>query len=372
MQVKSQPWVHSWYGDSLGFFLIPISFLLLATFSLPPFGNFDPKTIIYWVLIIDWAHIFAQWHRIYCNPLETKKAKWIYPVSYLALIPLIALYFQLSQIWHVETFLIYFVIFHFIKQHYGFIRIYSKIDGAKTKFESTTESAFIYLCMWTPVLYWHIDFPKKNFYWFENFIKNPVTQSLFYPAIAAYVFCLVAYVVAEVKRSKRNQVINWPKNIALSASALGWGLIAFMIKSPILIFFTVVLTHDISYIFLVWFIGRRDVKLQKKEVPWYSWWSVPGFAWYMFAIVLIGQTIMALHGEIGHNLNRDYFLVGKFFNDIPYSEGWWQNFGYAIFYATQAHHYFIDKFLWKKEKDLSFMMKTGQYVSPDIAAEKAA
>lgn len=68
MQVKSQPWMHSWYGDSLGFFFIPLAFLILALFSFPPFGNIGPQSIsrvIFWVLVIDWAHIFAQWHRIY-------------------------------------------------------------------------------------------------------------------------------------------------------------------------------------------------------------------------------------------------------------------------------------------------------------------
>lgn len=379
MQVKSQPWVHSWYGDSLGFFLIPLSFILLATFSLPPFGNFDPKyvgVVISYVLLIDWAHIFAQWHRIYCNPVESTRAKWIYPISFIVLVPIIALYFQYVSIDHVEKFLIYFVIYHFIKQHYGFIRIYSKTDGSKTKFESVTESALVYLCMWTPVLYWHIDFPKKDFYWNLHFLKNPVTQNLFYPAIAAYAFCLVAYVFAEYKRTKRNQMFNWPKNIALTLSALGYGLISIMVESKMLIFFTVVFTHDVSYIFLVWFIGRRDEKLKTKKIAWYSWWSVPGFTWYLLALILMGQTIMALHGELGHDLNRHYFLVGKFFNDLPWSAGWWQNFGFALFYATQAHHYFIDKFLWKKEKDLSFMMKTGQFNPPQpelkAAGETAA
>ncbi len=364
MQVKSQPWMHSWYGDSLGFFLIPLAFLLLALFSFPPFGNIGPHSlsrVIFWVLVIDWAHIFAQWHRIYCNPLESKQAKWIYPLSYLALIPLVALYFQLSEIDHVEKFLIYFVIYHFIKQHFGFIRIYSKTDGQKSKFESYTETALIYLCMWTPVFYWHIDFPKKDFYWNLHFLRNPVTQNIFYPAIIAYGFCLIAYVIAEYKRTIRNQMFNWPKNLALGLAAFGWGLVSIMVESKILIFFTVVLVHDLSYIFLVWFTGRRDEKLLNKKISWYSWWSVPGFSWFLFSIVLMGQLTMALHGRVGHNLDRDWLIVGKIFGGIPFSEGWWQNVGLALFYATQAHHYFIDKYLWKKEKDLSFMMKTGQF-----------
>jgi hypothetical protein len=369
MQIKSQPWIHSWYGDSFSFFLIPITFVVLAFFKFPPFGNIDQKSVnklITWVLIIDWAHIFAQWHRIYTNPLESKKGKWVYPLSYLLLIPLLGWSFQFGIMDAVESFLVYFVIFHFIKQHFGFIRIYSKIDGPKTKFESMTESALIYLCMWTPVLYWHTYFPKQGFYWTLHFVKHPYVQALFWPAIILYAFTFGCYVFAEGKRWKRNGIINWPKNLAILTSALGWGLVSIFVEAQILIFFTVILTHDLSYTFFVWIIGRRDDKIRNKKVPWFSWFSIPGFFIYLFAIIFISQIVMATYAEMAHDLNRDYLIVGKFFNNLPSSPGWWQEFGAAFFFGTQAHHYFIDKYLWKKEKDLAYMVNTGRY-----AVEKA-
>lgn len=364
MQIKSQPWIHSWYGDSLGFFAIPLVAIFLAVFRLPPFRYIDAAHIgalITYVLIIDWAHIFAQWHRIYSNPLETS-GKWIYPLSYFLLFPVVGLIFYLGYLAPVESFLVYFVIYHFIKQHYGFIRIYSKIDGVKTKFESVTESALIYLCMWTPVLYWHSEFPKKDFYWLVHFIKSPLVKNLFWPALVAYIFCFLAYALAEFKRTKRNGIFNWPKNLALLSAAAGWGLVSVFGEVPVLIFFTVVLTHDVSYIVFVWLIGRRDYKIRKNQVSWFSFWSIPGFLLFCFSALLLSQIIWAIYIETTMDQNRSYFIVGTIFNDLPsFKEGYMLNLCTSLFYATQAHHYFIDKYLWKKEKDLAYMVSTGKY-----------
>ena len=364
MQIKSQPWIHSWYGDLLGFHLIPLIFAFLAFMRWPPFqvatyAHMD--LLILGILLIDWAHIFAQWHRIYYNPVETIKAKWIYPISYILLIPIVGLYVYYGSRLHVEVALVYFVIFHFIKQHFGFLKIYSKIDGAKTKFESLSETALFYLCMWTPVIYWHISFPKKDFYWAARILPIPYINVIFNIACILYTLSAAIYVVTELRRWKRNGIVNIPKNLALIAAALAWGGVSLFSDVAVLVMFTVVLTHDVSYTILVWMTCRRDEQIVKKKVDWFSWWSAPGFLFYVLILVLGSHLIMVLHLEIARNAELDYAIYGKIFNNITSSSLVWQHFGWGLFFATQAHHYFIDKFLWKKEKDLSYMVMTGKF-----------
>lgn len=362
MHVKSQPWIHSWYGDFFGLHFIPILFAILALFRLPPFREINAgllEQLVFAVLIIDWAHIFAQWYRIYSNPAEKLKTKYIYLFSYLLLIPVITLALHFDTRMIINRFLIYFVVFHFIKQSFGFIKIYSRIDGIKTKFESYVETTLIYSAMVCPVIYWHVKFPKPDFTWAYFFLKSPVFSYLVIPAFTLYGFCLILYVSNEYKRWKTKQIFNVPKNLALAAAAIGWGAISLLPESKLLIMFTVVLTHDMAYTVFVWYIGRRDTKIQTSKVSWFSWWSVPGFFLYVIAIIAVSHPIMVLHLEMARNAEMDYWMLGKIFNNAPYS-GWWQNFGFAIFFATQGHHYFIDKYLWKKEKDLAYLVHSGQ------------
>lgn len=357
--IKSQPWIHSWYGDSIGFFAIPFIFFTFALFNLPPFNGLSRSNltaIIYGVLILDWGHIFAQWFRIYLNPAESKRAKYIYSFSYLLLIPILTLMmmFVIDQP-YVESFLVYFVIYHFIKQHFGFVRIYSKIDGVKTKVESFSEDLFVYLTMWVPVIYWHIKFPYDTYYWVIHFIKIPFVHTLFYVGLSLYCSSFLIYVYFERKRFIANKIFNMPKNLAIISAALGWGAVSFFNDVPVLIFFTVVLTHDFSYLVLIWFIGRRDEKTLNNKVRWISFWSVPGAFIYVLVVLFVSRLVIGIHAELVFDMNKSYFLIGTLFNSLSNDSRWLIKLGWSVFFATQGHHYFIDKYLWKKEKDFSYL-----------------
>lgn len=363
MSQKPSAWFHSWYVDTLCLHSIPLIFTFLAAFDLPPFRKETFGVLIAmitWIIVIDWGHIFAQWFRIYSNPVESPKLKWLYPLSYLALIPLLTVIVQFSGRVPVETFLIYYVIYHFIKQHYGYTRIYSKIDGPKSKTEILIEDIVIHASMITPVLYWHVTFPYEEFLWKMHFLKFGVFQYLFYLSALIYCISFIAYGFFEIKRSLRNGYVNWAKNLAFFSAALGWGVVSILSDSALLIFFTVVLTHDVSYTCFVWLIGRRDQQKISKKIPWKSWFSIPGFLFYILALGIVSQVILVVHHRmVGHHVSN--VVYGNLFSWIPYMTGWAGSFGIALFFATQGHHYFIDRFLWKKEKDLEYMIKTGKH-----------
>lgn len=367
---KSQPWIHSWYADSICFFLIPLVFILLAVLMLPPFNMIVPgkfSYIILAVLLIDWGHIFAQYHRIYSNPLEDKKLKWVYPISYLLCIPVIAALVHYSNAGIIDTLLVYFVIYHFIKQQFGFIKIYSKTDGPKSQRESVTETVLFYSSMAAPVLLWHVKGIGYEFKWTMLFWKSPFLEYLVWPVFAVYLTSLCLYIHDEYKRTQRNGMFNIPKNLALLTAMIGWGGVSVLTHAPMLIMFTVVLTHDLSYFFYVWMIGRRDHKTIKQKVHWFSWWSIPGFIAYFVFLIVLGDVIMTVHLESTQDPNWNYVIWGQIFNGIGVQKGWLLSFGWAIFFATQAHHYYIDRYLWKKEKDLAYMVKTGRVKLSDLS-----
>lgn len=364
MNTSRQPWIHSWYVDSLCFFLTPFLFVVLAFFDLPPFRNVDAGLLskaILVVLFIDWAHIFAQYHRIYSNPLESSRLKWIYPLSYLLLVPVMTVIVHFTSSIAIDTLLVYFVVFHFIKQHFGFMKIYSKTDGKKSQREKITEDAAFYLSMVAPVVYWHVKGFSYDYKWINLFFKWKIFSYLLWPVMIAYVGAFILYAFDEYKRTTRNGFFNFPKNLSLLSAVVGWGAISFLSESTMLVVFTVTFTHDLSYLFYVWLIGRRDHKYVRKEVKWISWWSIPGFFAYLCLLVVLSDILTIVHLELTNDNNWNYWIWGTTFNSLAKQEGWFLSFGWSVFFATQAHHYFIDRYLWKKEKDLGYMIKSGQY-----------
>lgn len=369
MNNKPSAWFHSWYVDTLCLHSIPLIFALLAVFDLPPFRRETYGTMITmvtWIIVIDWAHIFAQWYRIYSNPVESPRMKVIYPVSYFLLIPVLACIVHYTTRFPVERFLIYYVIYHFIKQHYGYTRIYAKIDGAKTKIQNLVEDVFIYSTMVVPVIYWHVSFPYTDFLWKVHFFKHDFFQYLFYAGAFVYGASFVLYGYFEYVRYKKNGYSNIAKNLAILAPAVGWGCVSFASDTFLLIFFTVVLTHDMSYTCFVWLIGRRDQMKTNKKIPWQSWFSIPGAMVYLVTLIVGAQVVLVIHHRlVGHHVPN--LIFGNLFSGIPHVSGWVESFGIAIFFATQAHHYFIDRYLWKKEKDLDYMVKTGRFQLSDLS-----
>jgi hypothetical protein len=212
-----------------------------------------------------------------------------------------------------------------------------------------------------PVIHWHAYWKGYDFKWPKLFFKIPGIEFISVLVWVVYGLLLLHYLYMEFRRTKRNRFFNIPKNLSVLSVVLGWGCITWLSESTTLIVFTIILTHDLSYTYLVWAIGRRDEKLIHKKIKIFSWNSVIGFFFYVVVLILFSHVIMIIHLELTRDNNWNYLIYGKLFNSIKTDNQWLINFGWSLFFATQAHHYFIDRFLWKKEKDLEFMIKTGRY-----------
>ena len=72
--------------------------------------------------------------------------------------------------------LAYVAVYHFIKQQYGFMRIY-KAKAKDFRKKIFKDNFIIYLSMLYPVLYWHLNL-DRNFSWFveNDFFQISLTQ----------------------------------------------------------------------------------------------------------------------------------------------------------------------------------------------------
>ena len=379
---NDQPWILSWWGDVFGLHFMPFLGLLFLLIKPSFFFNRNiffglPLTII---LFIDWGHIFAQWFRIYGNPAETQLAKKFYLFLYFAFIGLIYIYLVYFPIMYLVSFLVYFVLFHFMKQQIGYIKIAARGKKRNKKWKDLVEDVFFYGGIITPILYWHFNSPKalSFFPWFKSLITIPLDQSVMILPIGIYFTSMICYVFWEIQSYKAGEGFNFPKNLAILSSHLGWGIVSLFPDYFFLIYFAIIWAHDVSYIFFGWSIGNRDQRLQAPKVKKRFHWSSPlGAIGYFIAIMVLGDVVLTiaklfqnypkvsyypedilyLPKEIGHKFSEFLTSQLNFLKEIQIKERSVKTFGFSVFFGTQAHHYLIDRYLWRKEKDYAHQLR---------------
>mgnify|MGYP003349450085 FL=1 len=127
MNAAKQPWIHSAPFDSL-FLLAPPLLTTLVVALCSRFFETRGVSLGWWialVLCVDVAHVYASIYRSYLHP----KAFLLRRQLFLA-VPLacwaggVMLYsVRASFFW---TALAYLAVFHFVRQQYGFLRLYSR------------------------------------------------------------------------------------------------------------------------------------------------------------------------------------------------------------------------------------------------------
>lgn len=363
--IQKQPWFHSPIVDSFGIYLFP----MLITVFLYFFGdNFSPVSVAAPALLfgtLDLGHIFAQWFRIKSNPME-KPNRFRLWITFCIVMLFVIAFILSTEYWRIlRAFLVYYVIYHFIKQLYGIIKIYSKTDIRRSKLETKIIDIFVYLTMLYPFIYWHDSYNLSNFYW-RTFLYNiPYISYIEIIARFAFLFSGLFYIYSEVKNTIQNKFFNIPKNMTIAATILAWNASIIFPKFNSLIFYAVIYTHYLNYVVVVWSIGRRDKKLQGIEEPkgWrklFCWTSVPGFFTYSFFINAIAIFIYTFWLWVAHYKLYDSWLYKEiiiYFPQIKNRELFWWHVVDALFYTTQGTHYFIDGFLWKKEKDYAWHLR---------------
>jgi hypothetical protein len=361
-----QPWFHSPLIDSVGMFAIPLFIILTIMF----FGDIIGKNIFIGLAaaigFIDYGHSWISWVRVKTNPLETKKHVYLYILSYIAFFIILSGIFLIPDITLAHKFLVYFAIIHFIRQQYGVIKIYSKTDGAKTKNQTRITDLFVYLTMAYPIIWWHAHNGNKKLYWKAYLIDIPYINIIENILLITYIISGLFYLYYEFKITQRNKAINLPKNITLLSTIICWTYSIMYSELAVSFMFAVIYSHNITYFIIIWSTARRDYLLQGYKFSekfigrFFNWRSYEGFWIYFFGMNLIAAFILSIYVWITHGnqikiiffkLDYSWIPTGTDINSIYFA------IISGLYFATHANHYFIDAFLWKKEKDYAWHLK---------------
>jgi hypothetical protein len=349
---QEQPWIKSRLVD--GVFILSPPFIALLIVALFPaqFKNSGLMPVQYWVVLIvmiDVAHVYSTLYRTYFNPVSFKQQRHL-----LLAIPLfcymggVMLYVGGGiYFWRA---LAYLAVFHFIRQQYGFMRIYSRQEKQGWIFRYI-DNAAIYIATIYPLLYWHFTGYKKNFNWFVDgdFVLFHFDHILVV-CKAVYLLTILLYFFKEIWVFITTKQFNIAKNVLVFGTFLSWyfGIIYY---NGDMAFTTLnVVSHGIPYMALVWiyeqkkFTGSAKPKTTFLKIT-FSRYGVLSF---------VGLLILFAYFEEGlwdGLVWKEHASVFKPFATLPtINSDMLLALIVPLLALPQSTHYVLDGFIWKMKR----------------------
>lgn len=332
------------------FLFIPVWMCWMISFILPDTVLEAEVSLWVWVVVvigIDVSHVWSSIHRTYLDKEEFALHK-----SILIVAPILAfgLSFMLAFI-SIDLFwrcLAYVAVYHFIKQQYGFMRIY-KAKSQDFRNKKLSDEFIIYLSMLYPVFYWHLS-SDRAFAWFVqgDFVKIPFSTSL--SALlpvgnGIYLGLILFWLLEELTFSKRNnRKLPLGKILWILTTTGNWFLGIVYFNSDLVFTLTNVVAHGVPYLTLVVYYQAKKRSIQANKLSL-------GRNFRIATVIVASVVVLALSEEYLWDL-LVYQENEAFFSAIlayPIAEPglWLQLLAIGLLAVPQVTHYILDGFIWK-------------------------
>ena len=345
-----QPWIKNHVYDAV-FILCPPFIALLIVWLMPArFKYSDAMPVIGWcvlILFVDVAHVYSTLYNTYFDKRRFVRRKTLFIVTPIAcyVVGIVLCFSGWLVFWRA---LAYLAVFHFIRQQYGFMRLYTRNDAQK-KWFTFVDALAIYAATVYPIIYWHCT-PSRNFNWFINndFIIDEARNA---KMISFYIYLaiLLLYIVKELVVSIASRRINLPKNLIILGTFISWyfGIVYFNGDMAFTLLNTV--SHGIPYMALVWIGLKKQTNPEKTDNV--KNWSLAA-KWYGLAVFLCSLFLFAYieEGFWDGFVWREHAGVFGFFHHLSKVN---DNILLALLVPLlslpQSTHYVLDGFIWRKK-----------------------
>lgn len=328
--------------------LLPFFCCLAAFVFRDYFETVTEVSSLWWLLLVmcvDVSHVYSTLYRTYFDPDELLRHRnlyiWIPIIAFVSMVMLYSI--------HVKVFwrcMAYLAVFHFIRQQYGFMRLYARHEP-NTPINRYLSAVAVYAAVLYPIAFWHLQ-PGRNFSWFTegDFVQMNLPGvlhilTLFYLLTAASYTLFVVYLYLKQKQ------FNTPKNLIIYGSGLSWYLGIVWFNGDLVFTLLNVLCHGIPYMALVWIYGSKQ-------------YSKPGSSWLAvvfkpYALPLfIGILLLFSYLEEGlwdGFVWREHQTLFALFGSLPaLHEPLLLNIIVPLLSVPQVTHYLLDAFIWKVRK----------------------
>jgi hypothetical protein len=306
-------------------------------------GDTPPWLWLFAVLCVDVSHVWSTVYRVYTDPVELKRRPLLYlggPLLLFVLGAALHLYGALA-FWRV---LAYAAVFHFVRQQYGWVRLYRKRARGTDRLGAWIDGAAIYLATLYPLLFWHASGPR-HFTWFVpgDFVLGILPPWVARVGFAAYLVALTAYALKALWQRAHGAQVTWGKHALVATTALCWYLGIVTFDSDFVFTVTNVLIHGVPYFALVHRYGERRYA---QERSWTGALFRRGWPWFYASLVLIALAEEGLWDKL-------------VWHDHPHLFGAWGGlslpplalaFVVSLLAVPQGTHYLLDGFVWRAGK----------------------
>lgn len=341
MTLKNQPWLASARTDSV-FILFPAILPLVLIWIFPSyFASQTAVTSLWWVILvlnIDVAHVYSTVFRFYWDKETFQQYKMHLIIIPLASLAAGVLLYAIDGMlfWRV---LAYVAVFHFVRQQFGFMRLYSRKESYR-RVSRVIDTVAIYAATLYPLVYWHM-FYTDQFNWFVkgDFITLPNTLA---PVLNMLYWTIISlYVSKEVYLGIRNKQFNIPKNALMAGTFVSWYAGIILFRGDLIFTMLNVIAHGIPYMALVYIYGEKKNKRAFK----FPWRTVTVF---VLTVATLAYLEEGLWDVFIWNDHPDVFPLTGFANPAPTP---WLTFIIPALALPQITHYVLDGFIWKVSKE---------------------
>lgn len=300
-----------------------------------------------WLVIVVGVDVAHVWSTIFISYLDRTELRRR-PILYMGA-PLVAYgcgvgvaSISFDTFWRVMA---YLAVFHFVRQQYGWVRLYARQDQTAKPWDRHLDTAAIYTATLYPVLWWHAHLPRR-FEWFvpEDFLSG-VPAGLVDGLWPIYGLILLGFFARQVHRGLSEGFVPWGKAWMVASTAACWGVGIVVTNSDWAFTITNVLVHGVPYVAFIWVMGRR-------RSPGYaagslSRWVFQRRAWWVFFGILFGLAYFEeyLWDRLFWMEHSAVFLGPELQFDAA-----WTPFLMALLSVPQVTHYILDGFIWKRPK----------------------
>jgi hypothetical protein len=347
--MRTQAWIRSGSFDLLWFILPSVVPLLLFLFF-PHLANYNNGNLnvagwVVLILLVDVSHVYSTLFRTYFSETGLKKYSIQLKVIPIVCLVIGVLLYSLNPqlFWRC---LAYVAVFHFIKQQYGFVRIYSRKDDLNKTYSHIINYS-VYLVTLIPVLIWHFQ-GQKNFNWF-------VEGDFFYykllwmvTLLKIILVCVIAvYISTEIRIAFKNRSVNLPRLLLISATAASWYVGIVVFNADIVFTALNVIAHGIPYMALIWATEKKSENKSGVNKFVFSQYGIFLFLLIIFAFAYFEEGIW--DSLVWHE-NEKLFAPFSFASFNLSEKA--LCFIVPLLTLPQFVHYILDGFIWKGMKHL--------------------
>lgn len=295
------------------------------------------------VLLIDVAHVWSTSFRVYFDAEEFKRRFWLYTV-----VPVfgyavgVALYSEGELVfWKALAIL---AVFHFVRQQYGWVRLYRAKLGEKSRITNWIDTAAIYLATVYPLAFWMTSLPR-NFNWFvENdfFTLPQIVEKILFPI---YVWSLILYFGKSFYLYFKDGFLNIGKDIVVATTVVCWYVGIVVFNSDYAFTVTNVIIHGVPYFALIYFYAksRRETAgkfYQKLSSNWIIFLAT------LWALAYVEELLW--NRGVWHEKN--WIFGGNWEVDD------WKVYFVPLLAVPQLTHYILDGFIWRRKNNQNFRL----------------